>query len=345
VGRVVAPSGLAALTVNGIETQPASNGIFKSKVAVPEDGVTVRVVAIDNRGVSDTIEFRLQPGRGDLPPIGAGPRPLMRSIRFGNYYALVIGNNNYEHLPNLRTAHRDARSVSAVLKEKYGFRVTTLLDSNRRETLTAMEELRKKLTPEDNLLIYYAGHGELDELNARGNWLPVDAEPDNAAQWISNLDLTGILNRTTAKHILVIADSCYAATLTRSTLSRLAGGKSDMERAEWIRQMSDKRSVTVLSSGADEPVLDGGTRSGHSVFAKALLDVLRENNDVLDGQSLYLALAAGVAHKASLSGIRQTPQYAPIRYSGHAFGDFFFVPMSPVTSGIEDSRLLAQAGH
>ena len=114
-----------------------------------------------------------------------------------------------------------------------------------------------------------------------------------------------------------------------------------MERAEWVKQMAQKRSVTVLSSGADEPVLDGGTASGHSVFAKALLDVLRSNSEVLDGQGLHQALAAEVAHKAARVGITQTPQYAPIQYSGHAFGDFFFVPVASARSQADRARFLA----
>ena len=55
--------------------------------------------------------------------------------------------------------------------------------------------------------MFYAGHGELDNANLRGHWLPVDAEPENTANWISNVAITDVLNAMAAKHVLVIADS------------------------------------------------------------------------------------------------------------------------------------------
>ena len=42
------------------------------------------------------------------------------------------------------------------------------------------------LTENDNLLIYYAGYGAVDYEAEEGYWLPVDAKPDNVANWISN---------------------------------------------------------------------------------------------------------------------------------------------------------------
>ena len=45
----------------------------------------------------------------------------------------------------------------------------------RERCVSALNEFRGKLTEADNLLIYYAGHGTLEEKNQRGYWLPVDA--------------------------------------------------------------------------------------------------------------------------------------------------------------------------
>ena len=57
--------------------------------------------------------------------------------------------------------------------------------------------------------MYYAGHGQLDRVNQRGHWLPVDAEPDSPANWISNISVTDILNAMALQQLLVVADSCY----------------------------------------------------------------------------------------------------------------------------------------
>ena len=49
----------------------------------------------------------------------------------------------------------------------------------------------------------------------RGYWLPKDAntvESDDNTNWISNDDITNLLNKINAKHILVIADSCFSGS-------------------------------------------------------------------------------------------------------------------------------------
>jgi hypothetical protein len=80
-------------------------------------------------------------------------------ICFGNYHALVIGNNNYRHLSKLKTAVNDPTAVAEVLRRAYGFKVNLLIDATRAEMLLALSKLRATLKFDDNLLIYYAGHG------------------------------------------------------------------------------------------------------------------------------------------------------------------------------------------
>jgi hypothetical protein len=89
--------------------------------------------------------------------------------------------------------------------------------------------------------------------------------------------------------------------------------------------MIEKRSRTALTSGGLEPVLDSGGGE-HSVFARALLDVLSENMAVLEGQQLYRDVSARVSYAADSIAVQQIPEYAPVRFAGHEAGDFFFVP-------------------
>lgn len=78
------------------------------------------------------------------------------------YYALVIGNNSYQNLPRLRTAENDAKVVDAILREQYGFQTKLLLNASREQIVVALNEYRRKLDQNTNLLIYYAGHGYND---------------------------------------------------------------------------------------------------------------------------------------------------------------------------------------
>ena len=100
---------------------------------------------------------------------------------FGRYHALVIGANDYRNLPKLKTAVNDASAVADVLRQRYGFTVTLLLNPTRAEVVRALDALRSELTPRDNLLVYYAGHGFLDTEADTGYWQPVDAEEGTSA--------------------------------------------------------------------------------------------------------------------------------------------------------------------
>ena len=233
-------------------------------------------------------------------------------IEFGQYYALVIGSNNYKHLPKLATALGDAKAIAAVLQKSYGYKVKVLTDASRSDILDALDEYREKLTDDDNLLIYYAGHGWLDEASEQGYWLPVDAKPNRRTNWVSNSDLTVTLKALNAKHVMVVADSCYSGTLVR-------GAKIQDNSPDYIRRMSEKRARLVITSGGLEPVADKGD-SGHSPFASVFLDVLKGNDGILDGTQLFNKMRRPVMLKAD-----QTPEYADVRKAGHEGGDFLFV--------------------
>lgn len=328
VGRVEAPAGLLTLMINDTEAKVGKDGFFETRVRVRGAGTPVTVVAVDRQGKRTDRQFLLRAsGLGEVPSPAPAPAPVPVPDKadFGRYYALVIGNQNYERLPDLDTARADAQAVAEVLRSRYGFTVIPRYDANRYEILYILNELRNRLTPNDNLLIYYAGHGAIDQANDRGNWLPVDADPKNRANWISNVEITDILNAMQAKHVLVIADSCYSGTLTDTSVAELDADAPAKEQQTWQRKVYEKRSRTALTSGGLAPVLDGGG-GGHSVFAKALLGVLSQNAGVLVGAHLGDEVAARVRYAAERQHFEQEPEYAPIKHAGHEAGDFLLVP-------------------
>lgn len=278
------------------------------------------------------------PGTGDKPPVPAAPPPSPTTARaprpatltvppasaparpplpFGRYHALVIGNNAYTEMSPLKTAVNDAMAVAELLQTAYGFTVTLLLNATREDIIGALDQLRATLTEQDNLLLYYAGHGVLDTSEERGYWLPVNARPDSRVQWISNTTITDTLKAMAAKHVMVVADSCYSGTLVRGI--ELVRPSAGAERDTYLARMAQRRSRTVLTSGGLEPVADSGVGE-HSVFAKAFLTALQENHDVLEGQQLFHLIRRPVILNAA-----QTPEYTDIRYAGHEGGDFLFI--------------------
>jgi len=329
VGRITSETELVTFTINDRAEKLLANNVFRTEIALTRPEEPVRIVAIDRQGRRSAVDFVLaRVQQRAATPAGAAPQVgLARSgaaVSFGNYHALVIGNNDYKLMRPLKTAVADAREVARVLQQDYGFQVRLLVNATRYDMLAALNELREKLTEKDNLLLYYAGHGELDDRNQRGHWLPIDAEPNSTANWISNVAITDVLNSMTVQQLLVVADSCYAGTMTRSSLGRLEGGLSEAERIRMLSVMAHQRSRMVLTSGGVEPVLDSAG-GGHSAFAQAFLGVLQSNVGVLPGQELFGHLRLRVASVADRVQMRQVPEYAPIKFAGHESGDFVFV--------------------
>lgn len=249
---------------------------------------------------------------------GYSPPPEMAAVsssgkfNFGHYYALVVGNDKYEHVTPLKTAENDARAVAEILRKDYGFRVRLLLNATRAEMLDAFDDYRRNLHESDNLLIYYAGHGYLDTDSDRGYWIPVDADRDRRANWLSNSDIADTVRAVRAIHVLVVADSCYSGTLTRNL-------SVEMTAMDDLTRLAQKRARTALTSGGLEPVEDAGG-GGHSVFAKAFIDALRKNTGIVDMSDLF----PGMRREVMLAS-PQTPRYGDIRQAGHDGGDFIFV--------------------
>lgn len=327
-GRVLAPAGLRTLTVNGESVKPNDDGVFTAvlpPIRSTADELTVQILAVDVQNKRAALKFLLK-ARGEARLAPAFPKQELAG--FGRYHALVIGNDHYKHWPELMNAISDASAIANVLKERYGFQVTLLKDATRAQILKALNQYRKVLTEKDNLLIYYAGHGHLEQGIDRGYWIPVDAEINDNSEWILLPGITDMLQLISAKHVMVVADSCFGGKLTRSSLAQLKPGLTDDARMELLKTLAQKRVRTAMTSGGVKPVLDAGG-SGHSVFADAFLGVLEENTTVLEAERLFWAVRTRVVSMSQKLNAEQIPTYDPIHMAGHeSLGDFIFVPRS-----------------
>ncbi|MCP5017924.1 MAG: hypothetical protein GY938_22020 [Ketobacter sp.] len=330
VGKIKAPRGLKSFVVNGKEQTVDEYNLFWVNVPIDGSRKTVKMEAIDDQGNKVSFNFSLVPDQTSTVAAAAQPTEqkglaVKSGINLGNYHALVIGNNEYREYPALKTAVNDATETAQLLESKFGFKTTILKNATRYEILAALNELRETLTDQDNLLIYYAGHGEIDNKTEKGFWLPVDAEQGNPRNWISNSAISDILNTLKAKHVMVVADSCYAGTLSVAAMPRVDESMPEELQKEWIMAMSQARARTVLTSGGVAPVLDGGG-DGHSVFSRAFLETLNSSNGIIEGHSIYREVLSKVKSKARSLNVQQVPEYAPARYAGHEAGEFFFNP-------------------
>lgn len=337
----VSPFKNVKVMVNGKTAIIDNGGSFSHKVPVKESGSEVTIVALNDKGKQTDFGFVLVPGNKNAAlnikaPSASAQVPSLKNVSFGKYYALVIGNNDYENLPKLKTSVNDARAVANLLASKYGFRSIVVKNASRGKTLAVLNSLRKKLTASDNLIIYYAGHGQIDASN-NGFWQPVDALKDNQASWISNKQISEYLDAIPAKHILVVADSCYSGTLSRTSIPRPPVSVPQRKLA-WYKTILSSKVRVVLSSGGVKPVLDTGGSNNHSIFASAFLDALNKNNSLMEASSLYQKVKLSVSKRAKQKGVEQIPLFSPVRYAGHQTGDFFLVDKKKLLARTDNEK-------
>ncbi len=240
----------------------------------------------------------------------------------GTYWALIIGIDKYKNLPpdmQLASARADASALAALLKEKYGFaeeRVQELYDekATRKNILNALRQFTKTLAENDNLVIYYAGHGEYDKETKMGDWVPTDAELGENSSYVSNSDIREYIKSSKAKHILTIADSCFGESLM-GVKTRSLGNVSPAAIAELYKD----RSRWIITSGGLYPVPDQG-KENHSTFAYYLLKILERNQS---GYTPVGHILTELQDKVSTDS-KQLPRGAPISGIGDEGGQFIF---------------------
>ena len=315
VGQIEGGTEIREITLNGQPAVMLGGGLFRGSVE-PVDGLIEVAVTEATRRVT-MLQIGIQPGLLDEDFEGIQETvSKSRGSAVRRSVALVVGNNDYVHLSDLFTAGADARSLSELLQSEFGFEVETLLDASRDDLLRAVNRYRQSLNAEDRFLLYYAGHGDLDRVNFRGHWLPVDAEAGDNTEWISNVTVTDLLNLLPANEVLVISDSCYSGMLSRGALT--ASQLSQSYSGQGLTRVR-----TSMTSGGIAPVLDGiGGR--HSIFADALIKKLEAAPGRISAQSLFDQIAPRVRKAGQSVGYDQQPEYAPLQFAGHEGGDFYF---------------------
>lgn len=251
--------------------------------------------------------------------------PSAITNRIPRYRALVIGINRYQTPPpvgweSLATARQDAEAVAEVLARDYGFEVRALYDeqATRAAIMSALDDL-SECTIDDAVLIYYAGHGFFDPNLGEGFWIPSDARRKAGSKtanqdWIWNSVLTKIIGASQARHVLVVADSCYGGSLFRG--EGLDSVKPDLT---WYARAITTPSRYLITSGDLEPVLDTGAR--HSIFCQAFLNYVQYPK-----KDVFSASDVGVSIREQVSTLTaQMPRMGPLSVVSHAGGEFVFV--------------------
>ncbi|XP_063202976.1 mucosa-associated lymphoid tissue lymphoma translocation protein 1-like isoform X2 [Chroicocephalus ridibundus] len=120
--------------------------------------------------------------------------------------ALLVGNNHYQHHPNLMAPVTDVFELSLLL-EQLGFQVVSLLDLNKAEMATAVSRFLQLLGKGVYAIFYYAGHGY--EHLGRNYMVPVDApQPYAPENCISVQRILQKMQQQQTALNLILLDTC-----------------------------------------------------------------------------------------------------------------------------------------
>ena len=257
-GTVTDPSGVAGVKVNDIEAQVIGNR-FEATVPLISGHDLIRVAATDTLGNQAFKSITYS------PPI---PQPRKD-------YALLFAVDIYDHWPRLRFPMADALNISRDLENIYGFQVELVQNPTKMDIHRILREYAQKdFAPEDQLLIFFAGHGDFDAVTNMGYLVCQDTKkPEDDSfklSYFSHSDFRDIIDRMSCEHILLVMDTCYSGTFDE----RLAMRGEAENISNSLSQADIKRIMTYttrwyLTSGANERVPDD------SLFIRALLDALR----------------------------------------------------------------------
>lgn len=193
-------------------------------------------------------------------------------------YVLMFATDKYDNWTDLVNPIEDAHSIGKVLKEKYGFQVEIIENPNLEDVFIKLGEYsQRNFKPQDQLMIFFAGHGYFDETFGEGFVVARNSLENDKAKttYISHNRLRGVVNNIPNQHIFLTMDVCFGGTfdpVIASSRGLEAGETSDIEFL--VRKLSTK-TRKYLTSGGKEYVSDG-IPGKHSPFTLKLLQALTD---------------------------------------------------------------------
>jgi hypothetical protein len=299
-------SGIGRIFVNSEECNLTENGLFVRKISLKKGDNIINIIAVDNQDnyaqrnliIEHKIESQVITSQLDIA---------------GDYYALLIGVDNYEdpNLMDLDNPIKDAQNLYNILISDYYFdkdNVVLIKNAKRANITDALDMLAEKITENDNLLIFYAGHGWWDKNANVGYWLPSDATISRKADWFGNSTLCDYLKVINSKHTLLIADACFGGSIFKTR-------RVSLEAPKAIQMLYDLPSRKAMTSGTLTEVPD------RSTFVKYLIERLDNNQEkYVSSEQLFSSFRIAVINNSDV-----IPQYGEIRNVGDEGGDFIFI--------------------
>lgn len=298
-GTIKDEDGIRLVLINEKRIALDEVGYFEQHIIVSKgvSEIVIQVLDMKNHSVKKTLNVEVE-----------------EKINQGQYYALLMGVNDYldPEIIDLDKPISDAKSLGEILTAQYTFpkeNIAYLENPSRADIVDALDQFSNKLTPDDNLLIFYAGHGYWDPTKETGYWIPADGKKSSTANWVRNTTLTDQLRTINTKHTLLIADACFSGSIYKTRSAFIE------EEAVAIQKLYSYSSRKAITSGTLTEVPD------NSVFMRFLSKRLAENKEqYLSSADLFNSIRMAVINNSEV-----IPQYGTIQNAGDEGGDFIFI--------------------
>ncbi len=234
-------------------------------------------------------------------------------------YVLLFATDKYDNWKDLVNPVDDAREIARELKERYGF-VVELVEDPTVEVI--WEKLRdyneRKFAPQDQLMVFFAGHGHYDETFGEGYVVAKNSLSNDASRnsYVSHNRLRGVINNIPCNHIFLVMDVCFGGTLDPIVASSRGSNNEEVSVNQMLVRKWSHRTRKYLTSGGKEYVSDG-VKGKHSPFAARLIETFR----AMGGDDRVLTL---VELQANLEKLQQIPRTGSFG-TDEPLSDFVFV--------------------
>jgi len=194
-------------------------------------------------------------------------------------YALIIATDKYDNWDDLSNPINDAETIASILKEKYAFTTEVIENPTLEEINDKLFDYNtRKFNPQDQVFIFFAGHGYFDETLGEGYVVASNSLLNDKGKttYLSHNILRERLDNIKCDHIFLAMDVCFGGTFDKKLAK--ARGADAMEEAmdqQYLVKKLSKRTRKFLTSGSKEYVPDG-TPGHHSPFATQFIKALRE---------------------------------------------------------------------
>lgn len=297
-GTAKAPAGIGSITVNGAVIASAdSTGVFETYIS--DTSSTIRIQALSKKNVLTDTSFQLAKTTSiaDIPSLNTTD----------NYYAIFIANTEYSggKWHKLESTITEAEEFKKLLVDEYSFlpeNIDTVYNKPKSEIMRAINNRLKTLGENDNVLIFYGGHGDKDDQTGTAFWVPINT--NDQYDYISNQDVNLAISKTAARHVLIMADACFS--------SLMRSGDEEPMVTNTLPMLTSSRQL--LTSGNAETV------PGVSVFIPTIISTLKINpSPYISAVELWHGIFDGVRN-----GSHKEPILKELQVINSNGGQFYF---------------------